>query len=184
MFMVHSTHQKTVRPNRQYYFNMIIRAASSPKNLKKTVDFLNFSLKSNFTSQKYLESVLCNLKIIDRGRQIFLDDFDVQLERNSRGIPYWNLYLKTTALITGRCLARKIAKELFNADNLIDRNIDITPLSDSQRCNREKLFSIPESRFYPGHFSKTLLKFEELLKNEEVREAIQGRPDKYQLVCK
>ena len=46
----------------------------------------------------------------------------------------------------------------------------------------EKLFSIPESDFYPGHFSRDILIFEELLRNEQVKEAINERPEKYRLL--
>jgi len=38
--------------------------------------------------------------------------------------------------------------------------------------------SIPESDFYSGHFSSVILKFEELLRNEQIKEAIKERPEK------
>ena len=44
------------------------------------------------------------------------------------------------------------------------------------------MFSIPKSDFYPGHFSRAILKFEELLRNEQVKEAINERPEKYRLL--
>ena len=103
------------------------------------------------------------------------------MERDARGIPYWNVYLQTTALITYRCFARAISKELFKTKNLIDPTIHISPLSNFQQYDREKLFPIPESDFYPGHFSRAILRFEELLINEQVKEAINERPEKYRL---
>ena len=148
----------------------------------KTHSLVELLLCSNFTSQELLESVLFNLIIFDRNRRISLKDFDGQLEFDSQGVPYWNVYLQTTALITSRCFAKAISKKLFKTHNFIDPSINITPLSHFQRCDRERLFSIPESVFYPGHFSKTVLKFEELLKSEQVKEAIKGRPGKYQLL--
>ena len=145
-------------------------------------------LTSHFPSQKILETILYSLKITDRGRQISIKNFDGQLERDARGIPYWNVYLQTTALITSRCLARSISKELFktknskNSNNLIDPTIHISPLSNFQECDREKLFPIPESEFYPGYFSRAILRFEELLENQQVKEAINERPEKYRLL--
>ena len=104
------------------------------------------------------------------------------MERDAQGIPYWNVYLQTTALITSRCLTRSIYRKLFKTKNLIDPTIHISPLSNFQQCDREKLFPIPESDFYPGHFSRAILRFEELLRNEQGKEAIKERPEKYWLL--
>ena len=178
--------QKTVKQNRQRYFNMIICLGSIlPKiNLQTMLitSLVDLLLNSHFPSQKNLETSLYSLKITDRGRQISIKNFDGQLELDARGIPYWNVYLQTTALITSRCLARAISKELFKTKNLIDPTIHISPLSNFQQCDREKLFPIPESDFYPGHFSRAILRFEELLRNERVKEAINERPEKYRLL--
>lgn len=184
--MLYLINQKRIKPSRQYYFHMIIYFAStsigSNINLSRmqTESLVDLLVSSNFTSQELLESVLFSLIITDRGRRISLKDFDGQLECDSRGIPYWNVFLQTTALKTSRCLARAISKKLFKTNKFIDPTIKITPLSHFQRCNREKLFSIPESGFYPGHLSKTILKFDELLRNEQIKEAIKRRPEKYE----
>ena len=86
----------------------------------------------------------------------------------------------------GQCLphspSRFERKELFKTKNLNDPTINISPLSNFQQCDREKLFSIPESDFYPGYFSRDILIFEELLRNEQVKEAINERPEKYRLL--
>ena len=184
--MKDSKNEKTVKPNRQRYFHMIIKLGSivpkinlSTMHITSLVDLL---LTSNFAPQKILETILYSLKITDRGRLISIKNFDGQLERDSQGIPYWNVYLQTTALITSGCLARAISKELFKTKNLIDPTIHISPLSNFQQCDREKLFPIPESDFYPGHFSRAILRFEELLRNEQVKEAIKERPEKYRLL--
>ena len=186
--MLDLTNQKRIQRNRQYHFHLMIHLAStsiaSNLNLSRmqTHSLVDLLLSSNFTSQELLESVLFNLIIIDRSRRISLKDFDGQLEFDSRGIPYWNVYLQTTALITSRCLARSISRKLFKTKNLIDPTIHISPLSNFQQCDREKLFPIPESDFYPGHFSRTVLRFEELLRNGQVIEAIKERPEKYRLL--
>jgi len=184
--MEDSKKEKTVKPNRQRYFHMIISLGSIvPKiNLSTLLisSLVDLLLTSNFPSQKTLETILYCLKITDRGRLISIKNFDGQLERDARGIPYWNVYLQTTALITSRCLARAISKELFKTKNLIDPTIHISPLSNFQQCDREKLFPIPESDFYPGHFSQAVLRFEKLLRNERVKEAINERPEKYRFL--
>jgi hypothetical protein len=186
--MTDQKNNKTLRTNRQRYFHIVINLGSigseSTIGLWKMqiTSWVDLLLASNFVSQKILETILYNLKIIDRDRLITLKNFDGQLERDSRGIPYWNVYLQTTALMTSRCLAIAISKELFKTKNLINPTIHISPLSNFQQCDREKLFRIPESDFYPGHFSRAILRFDELLKNEQVKEAIKERPEKYRIL--
>ena len=189
--------EKTVKPNRYHYFNIIIKLGSiGPKINLSTIpitSLVDLLRTSNFVSQKILEMILYNLKVIDRGRLISLKNFDGQLERNSRGIPYWNIYLRTTALVTGRCLVRAITKELFKTYNSIDATInplvvdpviDIRPLNNSQKCDKEALFSIPESGFdfYPGYFCLDIIRFDELLEDEKIKEAIKEQPEKYRLL--
>lgn len=53
-----------------------------------------------------------------------------------------------------------ISKELLKTKNSIDPNIHIRPLGNFQQCEREKLFSIPKSDFYPVHFNWVTLNFE------------------------
>ena len=172
--------------NRQRYFYMKIYLGSIvPETNLWTIlitSLVDLLLISDFPSQKILETILYSLRITDRGRLISIKNFDGQLERDAQGIPYWNVYLQTTALITSRCLARAISKELFKTKNLIDPTIHISPLSNFQQCDREKLFPIPESDFYPGHFSRAILRFKELLRNEQIKEAIKKRPEKYRLL--
>ena len=184
--MEDSKKEKTVKPNRQRYFHMIICLGSivPKRNLWKMLitSLVDLLITSNFPSQKILETTLYSLRITDRGRLISIKNFDGQLERDAQGIPYWNVYLQTTALITSRCLARSISIKLFKTKNLIDPTIHISPLSNFQQCDREKLFPIPESDFSPGHFSRAILRFEELLRNEQVKEAIKERPEKYRLL--
>ena len=172
--------------NRQRYFYMTIYLGSIvPEINLRTIlitSLVDLLLTSDFPSQKILETILYSLRITDRGRLISIKNFDGQLERDSRGIPYWNVYLQTTALITSRCLARAISKELFKTTNSVDPTIHISYFSNFQQCDREKLVSIPESDFYPGHFSRTILRFEELLRNEQIKEAIKKRPEKYRVL--
>ena len=102
--MKDSKNEKTVKPNRQHYFHIIINLGSiEPKINLSTMHITSLGdllFTSNFASQKILETILYSLRIIDRGRLISIKNFDDQLELDSRKIPYWNVYLQTTALIT------------------------------------------------------------------------------------
>ena len=85
-------------------------------------------------------------------------------------------------MTTSRCIARAISKKLLKTKNSIDPTIRIRPLDNFQQCEREKLFSIPKSDFYPGYFSRVILNFEELLRNEQVKEVIKEIPEKYRVL--
>ena len=173
----------TRRSTRQRYFNLVIKLGLSsiePKIMLLTrnkTSFLDLLLDYNFVSQEILEMSLYNLKILDRGRLIFLQNFDGQLETDSQGIPYWNVYLQTTALITSRCVSKAISKDLFATKQSIDSTINIYSLSNFQQCQRKKVLIIPNSKFYPGHFSRVVIQFKELLKTDQVQEAIEKRPE-------
>ena len=178
--------KKVFKTSRQRYFHMVITLGSIGSKIilwtMSTTSLVDLLLTSNFVSQKILETILYNLGIKDRNRLISIKNFDGQLERDSRGIPYWNVYLQTTALTTSRFIARAISKELLKTKNLIDSNIHISPVENFQQCEREKLFPIPKSDFYPGHFSRVILNFEELLRNEQVKEVIKEMPEKYRVL--
>ena len=128
--------KKTFKTNRQRYFHIVINLdLIRPKIILWTIyttSLVDLLFTSNFVSQKILETILYNLKITDWGRLISIKNFDEQLEHDSRRIPYWNVYLQTTALITSRCLVRAISKELFKTKNSIDSTIHISPLSNFQ----------------------------------------------------
>ncbi len=175
--------EKTVKMGRQRYFQMSINIGLSgpklhlwTKNINKLIDLL---VISEFVSQEILEKTLYHLIIVDRGRVIYLEDFDGQLESDSQGMPYWNIYLKTNALTTSRCIAKSISKELFKTKNTIDSTIQIHPLRQFQKCQREKLFPISKSNFYPGYFSWITMKTIELLETNQVKESIKKTPEKY-----
>ena len=104
--------KKVFKTNRQRYFYMVITLGSIGSKIilwtMSTTSLVDLLLTSNFVSQKILETILYNLRITDRGRLISIKNFDGQLERDW-GIPYWNVYLQTTALTTSRCIARAIS---------------------------------------------------------------------------
>lgn len=82
--MEDSKKEKTVKPNRQRYFHMIISLGSIvPKmNLGKMLitSLVDLLITSNFPAQKILETILYSLRITDRGRFISIKNFDGQLE--------------------------------------------------------------------------------------------------------
>jgi len=178
--------KKIANFSRQRYFQMFVYLGLSGSKLDlrtKRIDWLiELLLTSKFTSQSKLEKVLYNLTFKDSDRLIFLKDFDGQLECNLEGIPYWNVYLQTSALTTSRCIAKAVSKELFYTKNTIDPTIKIHFFSQFERCQRERLFSIPNSDFYPGYFSLISLKFVDLLKTDQVKEAIKETPEKYHML--
>jgi len=183
IIMENPNHKEKSRANRQRYFHLLIhldlkrsRITLLTISIASLIDLLT---NSNFVSQKGLERILYELKIQDRNRIIYLKDFDGQLERDSQGIPYWNVYLQTSSLITARCLAKALSKELFNTKNSIDPNLHLEVSSSFQQCKRENLFRITGSEFDPGHFSLTVLKFKKLLKNKQIQELIKENPDNY-----
>lgn len=55
-------------------------------------------------------------------------------------------------------------------------------MSKLQQSQRDKLFSIPDSEFYPGYFSRVTVNFLNLLETEQVKEAIADAPDKYRSI--
>ena len=180
--------EKKVKIGRQRYFQMFLNLGlRGPKlNLwtEHITSLIDLLVTSGFVSQSILEKTLYHLIIENRGRAIYFEDFDGQLERDPRGMPYWNVYLQTSALTTSRCIAKSISKELFKTKNTIDPTIQIRPLSQFQRCQREKLFPIPKSDFYPGYFSWITVKLVDLLETDQVKEAIKKTPEKYKNVAK
>ena len=181
-----SKNKKIGNSSRQRYFQMVLYLSLSGSKLnlrtKNIIGLIELLVTSKFISQSRLEKALFNLIVKDRGRLIFLKDFNGQLECNLEGIPYWNVYLQTSALTTSRCIAKSVSKELFKTKNTIDSTIKIHPLSKFKRCQREKLFSIPNSAFYPGYFSWVTLKFLELLKTDQVKKTIEETPEKYHIL--
>jgi hypothetical protein len=178
--------EKERKISRQRYFQLFLHLGlGGPKlNLwtERITSLIDLLVTSGFVSQSILESTLYNLVIKDRGRSIYFEDFNGQLERDQQGVPYWNVYLQTSAVTTSRCIAKSISNELFNTKNTIDSTIQVRPLSQFQRCQREKLFSIPKSVFYPGYFSWITVKLIYLLETDQVKEAIQKTPEKYQIL--
>ena len=93
--MKDSKNEKTVKPNRQHYFHMIINLGLiEPKINLSTMpitSLVDLLLTSNFASQKILETILYSLKITDRGRLISMKNFNL-----SRSISSFLLFFDRT----------------------------------------------------------------------------------------
>ena len=197
--------KKIIKISRHRYFQMFIRLSltahklnlrSTPPN--KLIDLL---IICQFVSQALLEKILYDLRINDRGRTIKLQDFNGQLERDQAGIPYWNVYLQTNNLITGKCIQKQIEKKLTYHQSVISHTVEIHPLSQFKECQRKDLLlpsDLPQDIFskshhtytseytyepyVPGYFSQTTVTFLNLLKTKEVKEVIKATPQRYHIL--
>lgn len=90
--MKDSKKEKTVKPNRQRYFHMLIYLCPIVPKIKLwtmlITSLVDLLLTSDFPSQKIIETIFYNLRITDRVRLISIKNFDGQLERDKIGIPY------------------------------------------------------------------------------------------------
>ena len=104
--------KKTLKISRQRYFQMLLTLGSlGPKlNLwtEDTTSLIDLLVTSKFLSQELLEKTLYHLRIEDRGRLMSIKNFDGQLERDSRGMLYWNVYLQTSTLRTLKNICFKL----------------------------------------------------------------------------
>jgi hypothetical protein len=132
------------------------------------VTFINLLSSANFITQSMLENTLYNLKIKDRSKYLYLENFNGQLEKDSDGSPYWNVILETSRLTTRRLLAKAISKELFNIGK--DARVKVSALLEFKKLERKNIFLIEDSKFSPGFFNKTVLIYKNLAKNKEVKE--------------
>jgi len=103
-----SGHTKEIKTGCQRYFQMFLYLGLSGSKLnlwtKNITSLIDLLVTFEFVPQLILEKTLYNLIVEDRGKLISLNDFDGQLERDLRGMPYWNVYLQTSALTTSRCI--------------------------------------------------------------------------------
>jgi hypothetical protein len=170
---------------RQRYFQMLICLGIYGLKLsfnlvsKERTNFIYLLKNSGFIEQSTLENTLYNLKFRHGNRIIYFENFDGQLELNEEGMLHWNLFLQTNILTTSRFLAISMSNELFKTKNKIHQTVRIQPLTDFQRCQRKDLFWIPNSNYYPGYFARITVQFLDLVKNDQVQEAIKASPNKY-----
>lgn len=122
---------------RYRYFQLCIKLfnSSKPIYLRPNMPFsgmIPHKLKVilvcfEFLSQKLLETILFKLQINERGRRISLTDFNGQLEQDPQGAPYWNIYLETSTLTTGKRVKQAMYEALVKIKGKIwVREITIT----------------------------------------------------------
>jgi hypothetical protein len=136
---------------------------------------------TEFVPQLVLENILYELEIQDRGRSIQLDDFSSQLEKDSYGIPFWNISLKTRHLTTPRSVGRAVSNKIFDTIK-IDPSIKIYATQIFKEVDRNRVLTILDSNWYPGYFSQRTVALAFLLKKENVKESIQATPNKYRIL--
>jgi len=81
-----------------------------------------------------------------------LKDFNVQLEKSEDGSPFCchNILLETNIVTTKRFLAKLFSSELLGNNNGIDDRLKVYSLSELNKPNRKKLFSIDNDNFFSG----------------------------------
>jgi hypothetical protein len=171
---------------RYKYFKMSIHlgliSLDSEKNLWEatTATLIDIFGATKFVPQLVLENILYELEIQDRGRSIQLDEFSSQLEKDSYGIPFWNVSLKTKHLTTPLSVRRAVSKKIFDTAK-IDRSIKIYATQIFKEIHRKRVLTILDSNWYPGYFSQRTVALAFLLKTEDVKESIQATPHKYKI---
>lgn len=170
---------------RQRYFKVSINAGLRGPRLNllnSNIDSLADILTTfQFISQKKLETILDDLVIHDRGRDINLKNFDGQLEQQpENGIPFWSIGLETKILTTSRCIARALTQELFDTSNTIDSTITVYACDDFQKSHRNNRLILPNTKWYPGYINKTTMKLVSILQTSEVQESLRETPERYE----
>jgi hypothetical protein len=150
------------------------------KNHDKLVTFLKVC---QFATQIHIETALYCLRIIDRGRVILLKDFQGQLELDeSTKMPFWRVYLETTALTSSKSLIKSFLWYLFPRDRgwrkdkekfkIIKSFIKVSYVSNLDKLVKENRFSILDSKnsdWFPGYFSRNIVQFQKLFCTTEVK---------------
>ena len=131
-------------------------------------DLVKLLVASGFVTQVVLKKTLYNLRIKYEGKGLYFKDFNVQLEKKE----VWNIFLETNIVTTKRFLAKLFSSELLGNNNGIDDRLKVYSLSELEKPNREKLFSIDNYAFFPGFFNRSFIQFQELSEREEVKELL------------
>ena len=171
---------KTLTRNR--YFQVLIRLGISriKFDLMDIESLVKLLVVSGFLTQVVLEKTLYNLRITYEGKGLYLKDFNGQLERSETGSPFWNICLETNIVTTKRFMAKVFSSEFLennnnNNNNRIDERLKVYSLSKLEKPNREELFSIKNSDFFPGFFNRSFIQYKELSEREEVKELLKVR---------
>jgi hypothetical protein len=166
---------------RQRYFQMFITLGLGKLSIdeKGIRDFLTLT---KFVPQSNLELSLYHLRIQDRGREIQLANFSGQLERkNPTQFPYWNIVFETSALTTKRRVSQSILKKMVSSNGIVP-NLTIRATAELSKLDPAKRYILPNSAWYPGFFSRSIMVVLDLLTtNEDVMASIRETPEKYSI---
>lgn len=167
-------------PRRFYYFRVEIHLFPiGPKrkfwdNQRSLIEVLKTNL---FLTQNQLETGLYNLKLTHRNKIYSLKDFGGQLEWDSKtNLLFWNLFIETKCLMTRRFVGTILSKTLYANCTELDPTIKVIPLSEKLELDKQKRYLIPNSEWYPGYFSKEVLKVMDELKRPKIQVAIKETP--------
>ena len=96
------------KPTRNRYFQVLICLGIGriKFDLMNNNDLVKLLLASGFLTQEVLTKMLYNLKIKYEGKDIYLKNFNGQLEKKEDGSPFWNIFLETNIVTTKRVLAK------------------------------------------------------------------------------
>jgi len=163
------------KSTRNRYFQILIRLGIDriKFDLMSNKDLVKLLVISGFITRVVLMKKLYNLRIKYEEKNLYLKDFNGQLEKEENGSPFWNIFLETNILITKRSLAKLFSSELLGNHNGIDDRLKVYSLSELKKPNRKKLFSIDNSNFFPGFFNRSFIQFQELSEREEVKELLE-----------
>ena len=181
--------KERTKSGRCKYFQMLINVGLINLGIKTNLCSSNSSLidifkTTNFICQPVLERIMYELKIQDRGKFIELENFSAQLEHDKNSaIPYWNIVFETKYLTTAACISRAMSKKIFDT-NIAHPTIKIHSIINFKDMDKNCLFCLPNSDWYPGYFSHSTVALTFLLEKKEVQQSIQDAPDKYSTLIK
>lgn len=102
---------------------------------------------------------------------------------DENGAPCWNIVCETIQVVTPRILISSLSEKLNPNLKFIDPRLKIKPLFELEKLDNEKRISFPDSDWYPGYVTSTIVQVSQLLKNEEILKAIEERPEKFSTIA-
>ena len=166
--------------SRYRYFILFISVDITSKSKKIWSDIqeiINILKLASFISQVQLEKALDNLIINDTKRDIFLEDFDAQLETDlESGLPYWKIALKTTAATTGRRITESLCNTLNQDKSTLKNSIRVKSTDQLERAAPEARVVLTDTPWFPGYFTHSTVLFRKLFHRQDVQEMIKDNP--------
>lgn len=170
---------------RHRYFSIEIKAGVQGSQVSQLFDshssVLEVFRKTEFPTQKLLDTILPDLVIQEENPKIVLLEFIGQLEGRMKGnLPYWKISVETSSPTTAISLARAISQRLFSTTdsdlgipkNSIDSRIKVRSREDLERLQPELHFLIPSSDWSPGYLNPRLSVLLDSMEDSQISEEI------------